>query len=61
MKQAVCGIDFGTSNSTVALAGGTAAAGLVRLEGDKTTLPSAIFFRDGVGPVFGRAGINAYL
>ncbi len=36
-------IDFGTSNSTVALVQGNAAR-LIELEGDKVTLPSAIFF-----------------
>ena len=57
-----CGIDFGTSNSTVALAGGGGGARLIELEGGKTALPSAIFFRDGGGgQLFGRAGIDAYL
>lgn len=55
-----CGIDFGTSNSTVAIAKGHDKS-LVLLEEGKTTLPSAIFFHTGAPPVFGRAGINAYI
>lgn len=55
-----CGIDFGTSNSTVSIAN-AAGKKLVLLEDGKTTLPSAIFFKDRAGPMFGRAGINAYL
>jgi len=56
-----CGIDFGTSNSTVALA--TAGAHfLATLEGVEASLPSAIFFSAATGrAVFGRAAINEYL
>jgi len=38
-----CGVDFGTSNSTVGMMRG-AAAHLLPLEQDKQTLPSAVFF-----------------
>ncbi len=56
-----CGIDFGTSNSTVALADG-AGARLIALEGAAVTLPSAVFWEsDGSLPVFGRAAIAAYM
>lgn len=55
-----CGIDFGTSNSTVSIAN-AAGKKLVPLEDGKTTLPSAIFFKDRSKPLFGRTGINAYL
>lgn len=59
MSHISCGIDFGTSNSTVAIAAdGTKR--LVPLEDDKTTLPSAIFFRPNTGPIFGRRAIAAY-
>jgi hypothetical chaperone protein len=56
-----CGIDFGTSNSTVALA--TAGAHfLATLEGAEPSLPSAIFFNASSGrAVFGRAAIADYL
>jgi len=56
-----CGIDFGTSNSTVALAQAGRAPALIALEDGKTTLPSALFYRDNVTPVFGRTGIASYL
>ena len=56
-----CGIDFGTSNSTVGLANG-AGARLLALEGGATTLPSAVFWQtEGAPPLFGRAAIAAYL
>jgi hypothetical chaperone protein len=59
--KSFCGLDFGTSNSTVALQG----AGdieLIALEGASRTLPSSIFFDFSTGaPVFGRAAIRAYV
>lgn len=56
-----CGIDFGTSNSTVALADATGAR-LIALEGDALTLPSAVFWPDDRGPLqFGRAAMGTYL
>lgn len=54
------GIDFGTSNSTVAFADADR-AWLIPLEGDHRTLPSAVFWEvDDPAPVFGRAAIAAY-
>src|SRR5688572_6701259 len=53
MNNVSCGIDFGTSNSSVALA----RAGnieLVPVEGSEVTIPTAIFFRPGMAPLFGR-------
>ncbi len=56
-----CGIDFGTSNSTVSLADASGAR-LIALEGDAATLPSAVFWdADGAPPEFGRAAMAAYL
>ena len=56
-----CGIDFGTSNSTVSLAD-TRRAWLIGLEDQAETLPSAVFWeQDGGAPEFGRAAIAAYL
>lgn len=56
-----CAIDFGTSNSAVALP----EAGVLRLapvEGDYTTLPTAVFFNtDENTRAFGRAAIDAYV
>jgi hypothetical chaperone protein len=56
-----CGIDFGTSNSTVALAT-EGAHFLATLEDAERSIPSAIFFNFTTGHVaFGRAAINDYL
>ncbi|MCF8511090.1 MAG: Hsp70 family protein [Rhodobacteraceae bacterium] len=55
-----CGIDFGTSNSTVALAG-QGPAQLVALEDGQPTLPSAVFWQADAPPLFGRAAIAAYV
>jgi hypothetical chaperone protein len=55
-----CGLDFGTSNSTVALVR-AAAPELAPVEGDKPTIPSAVFFASARrGPDFGRAAIARY-
>ncbi|NCC21772.1 MAG: Hsp70 family protein [Alphaproteobacteria bacterium] len=53
------GIDFGTSNSTSAVSNGKEAT-LVPLESGKTNMPSALFFADTGGVLFGREGIQAY-
>ena len=61
MAPLSCGLDFGTSNSTAGL---PAAGGgrLVPLEGEATTLPSAIFFDFSTREVlFGREAIDAYI
>ncbi len=56
----VCGIDFGTSNSTVGLASGGVAR-LIPLEGENVTLPSAVFYdlEDHLTR-FGRDAVAAY-
>ena len=38
------GIDFGTSNSAVSFVGADGVARLLPLEGDATTIPTAVFF-----------------
>mgnify|MGYP001257861505 CR=1 FL=1 len=56
----ICGIDFGTSNSTVGIWKDGAFA-MVPVEGAHTTIPSAIFYpADGSPALYGRAGIEAY-
>jgi hypothetical chaperone protein len=60
MAPASCGIDFGTTNSAVALARDGRKA-LVPLEDGRTTLPSALFFPTRKDPLFGRAAIDSYL
>jgi hypothetical chaperone protein len=60
-KDLFCGIDFGTSNSSVALAD-SQTAWLLPLEADQPTIPSAVFWEaDGGPPRFGRAAIAAYV
>lgn len=59
--NAVCGVDFGTSNSTVGLANGGQVQ-LLNLEDGKATLPSVIFFNADLDEVnYGRAALTAYL
>lgn len=56
-----CGLDFGTSNSTLGISDARGAR-LLPLEGAATTLPSAIWF-DMIGgaPLFGRSAIESYV
>jgi hypothetical chaperone protein len=61
-----CGVDFGTSNSTVGWIGprpsGPTLSALLALEGDKPTLPSVVFFNADTEQVsYGRAGLAEYL
>jgi hypothetical chaperone protein len=60
MHPITCGIDFGTSNSTVAIADGTGAR-LIPVEGAHLTIPSAVFWETDGPPLFGREGIAAYV
>jgi hypothetical chaperone protein len=56
-----CAIDFGTSNSAVAVPDG-AALRLAPVEGAYTTLPTAVFFNtDENTRDFGRAALEAYI
>lgn len=55
-----CGLDFGTSNSTLGIVEGGRAR-LLPLEGEAATLPSAVFWAEDGPPLFGRAAIAAYL
>jgi hypothetical chaperone protein len=63
-----CAIDFGTSNSAVAVPGSTGEMRLIELEPGHRTMPTAVFyFADGAhdadGPprAFGRAAVAAYV
>lgn len=61
MTRVACGIDFGTSNSTVGLAD-AGGARLLAIEEGAVTLPSAVFWQtEGAPPLFGRAAVAAYL
>jgi hypothetical chaperone protein len=56
------GIDFGTSNSAMALRQGSGAAQLVPLEGGATGMPTALFFNSEThGTHFGRDAMRQYL
>jgi hypothetical chaperone protein len=61
MKRAYFGLDFGTSNSTLAIAK-DGHAHLIALEGAAVTLPSTVFWPDDRSSLsFGRAALDAYL
>ncbi len=55
-----CGLDFGTSNTTLGFVGGGGPR-LAALEGEADTLPSAIFFPFAGAPLVGRAAMEAYV
>ena len=61
-SAAACGLDFGTSNSALSLPDGRSVR-LVALEGEATSIPSAIFFAtENTREVFyGRAAVREYL
>lgn len=60
MTTTSCGIDFGTSNSSVAVAR-NGHISLVPVEGDHLTTPSAIFFqRKGNLPFYGRKAVDLF-
>jgi hypothetical chaperone protein len=57
-----CGLDFGTSNSTLGIVGANGAPRLLPLEGEKLTLPSVIFFSFEDGQTyFGREALSEYV
>ena len=63
-----CAIDFGTSNSAVALPASAGGIELVELEGGQRTMPTAVFYlsESGAGPAeptraYGRAAVAAYV
>jgi hypothetical chaperone protein len=67
-RQGFVAIDFGTSNSAVALPMGTAAVRLVELEPGHPTMPTAVFYRADTPAqqleaerLYGRAAVAAYV
>jgi hypothetical chaperone protein len=65
-----CAIDFGTSNSAIAIPAGHGSSRLVELEAGESTMPTAVFYfaeheplAPGAEPprAFGRAAIAAYV
>jgi hypothetical chaperone protein len=56
-----CGLDFGTSNSVIGAAR-DGEPGLLPLQGESTSLPTAIFYdQRGGGVLIGKEAMNAYL
>src|SRR5712691_3052816 len=61
-RMAACGLDFGTSNTTLGVAATGGSPHLVPLENQATTLPSAVFFDfDSATMAVGQAAIDAYV
>ena len=58
--MSICGLDFGTSNTTLGTIEGHAPI-LVALEADETTIPSAIFYEVDGAVLIGRKAIEAYV
>ena len=58
--MSICGLDFGTSNTTLGTVAGREPV-LTALEGDQTTIPSAIFYQAGAAGLIGRRAIEAYV
>ena len=57
-----CGLDFGTSNTTLGVASGNSGPCLLPLEGDKPTIPSTIFFDfETDRTLYGRAATAEYI
>lgn len=57
-----CGIDFGTSNSSVAIASPVHQPFLIEVEDNQTAIPSSIFYAsEGSLPCFGNEAVNAYV
>src|SRR4051794_1263310 len=54
-----CGIDFGTSNSAIAV-GLPAGIQLAPVENGDLTLPSALFYPVGKAPVYGREAMRHF-
>lgn len=62
MTRLHCGVDFGTTNSTVGLCAPGGAPHLIPLEGKQVTIPSALFFSLEDGSVhFGRSAVHEYM
>lgn len=57
-----CGVDFGTTNSTVGLCAAGGAPYLIPVEGSDVTIPSALFFSLEDGSVhYGRSAVHEYM
>ena len=62
MTRFHCGVDFGTTNSTVGLCAAGGDPLQIPLEGEQVTIPSALFFSLEDGRVhFGRSAVHEYM
>jgi len=62
LQDVTLGIDFGTSNSAMAVRQGASLSRMVALEGDAPTLPTALFFNaEDHSTHFGRDAVGQYL
>ncbi|KXF77969.1 heat-shock protein [Paramesorhizobium deserti] len=62
MSRLHCGVDFGTTNSTVGLCAPGCDPFLIPVEGGEVTIPSALFFSLEDGSVhFGRSAVHEYM
>jgi hypothetical chaperone protein len=68
MSKAFCAIDFGTSNSAIALPAPSGSVSLVELEPGYRTMPTAVFYavegteaHEVLPRLYGRAGLAAYV
>jgi hypothetical chaperone protein len=62
MAHPACGMDFGTSNSTLAISAGNAAPRLVPLENGQPTIPTALFYSfDTDETRYGRDAMRTYV
>src|SRR3954469_10827517 len=59
-SMSICGLDFGTSNTTLGTLDGRAPV-LVALEGEQTTIPSAMFYATDGNVLIGRRAVAAYV
>src|SRR4051794_41165080 len=60
VSMSICGLDFGTSNTTLGTIEDSAPV-LVALEAAETTIPSAMFYETDGGVLIGRRAVEAYV
>lgn len=61
-QEFFCGIDFGTSNSSIAVASFATKPQMIAVEEEHITIPSAIFYEaNSPCPVFGRKAMQKYI
>ena len=58
--MSICGLDFGTSNTTLGTIQGQTPV-LAALEAEQTTIPSAIFYERDGGVLIGRRAVETYV